>query len=310
MKQGLCNFRIVSWKSDIAGFRTYMKLEKSLSVNSVEAYEHDVMKFVQFLEHAQLNVASTEITTQQIRSFLEWISNLGMSATTQARVLSGLRAFYRYLLMENIINNDPTELIDGPKTIRQLPDTLDYSEVNKLLEAVDLSATGGERNRAMLEVLYGCGLRVSELVGLRISGIHETESFISIIGKGNKQRLVPIGETALKHISVYRKQVRAMQEIQKGEEDFLFLNARGRRMSRVYVFTMIKALAMKAGVTKTISPHTFRHSFATHLVEGGADLRAVQEMLGHASITTTEIYTHIDRRYLKEQVMRFHPRSK
>lgn len=299
----------MSWKSDIAGFRSYLKLEKSLSANSVEAYEHDVMKLLQYLEHAGITVSAAEIKTEHLRGFIQWISELGMSATSQARILSGLRAFYHYLLMENVVNHDPTELIDGPKTVRELPDTLDVEEINRMLENVDRSTPEGERNRAMLEVLYSCGLRVSELVELRISRVHADESFISVVGKGNKERLVPIGSVALSHIQLYLDSIRVHIDVKKGEEDILFLNRRGKRLSRVMIFLIIKKLAMKSGVKKTISPHTFRHSFATHLVEGGADLRAVQEMLGHASITTTEIYTHIDRRYLKEQVLKYHPRS-
>lgn len=299
----------MSWKADIAGFRSYLKLEKSLSANSVEAYEHDVLKLVQYLEYSGLALSASEIKTEHLRGFITWISQLGMSAKSQARILSGLRAFYNYLLMENVVNHDPTELIDGPKTARELPDTLDVEEITKMLENIDRSTPEGERNRAMLEVLYSCGLRVSELVDLRISRIHHEESFISVIGKGNKERLVPIGGVALTHIRLYLDNIRPHIEVKKGEEDILFLNRRGKRLSRVMIFMIIKNLALASGIKKTISPHTFRHSFATHLVEGGADLRAVQEMLGHVSITTTEIYTHIDRRYLKEQVLKFHPRS-
>ncbi len=299
----------MSWKADIAGFKNYLRLEKSLSGNSVEAYLHDVEKLCQYLEFNKITTSSTELKVSEIRGFLNWIGELGMTATSQARILSGLRAFYKYLLHENMINNDPTELIDAPKIGRQLPDTLDVEEVDRLLNAVDRSTPEGERNRAMLEVLYGCGLRVSELVELRISRIHASESFISVVGKGNKERLIPIGKTALNHIELYRNSIRVHAEAQKGEEDILFLNNRGRRLSRVMVFMIIKQLAVLAQIKKSISPHTFRHSFATHLVEGGADLRAVQEMLGHASITTTEIYTHVDRRFLKEQVLMYHPRS-
>lgn len=299
----------MSWKADIAGFKNYLRLEKSLSANSVDAYVHDVEKLCQFLDYKKNPVSSTELKTADIRDFIQWISELGMSAKSQARILSGLRAFYKYLLLENIVNSDPTELIDGPKTARELPDTLDVEEIEKILNTIDRSTPDGERNRAMLEVLYGCGLRVSEIVELRISRIHESESFISVIGKGNKERLIPIGQTALKHIAIYRDKIRSHITPKKGEEDILFLSKFGKRLSRVMVFLIIKKLAAYAGIRKKISPHTFRHSFATHLVEGGADLRAVQEMLGHASITTTEIYTHIDRRFLKEQVMKFHPRS-
>ncbi len=299
----------MSWKADIAGFRSYLQLEKSLCANSVKAYEHDVLKLVQYLEYSGLALSASEIKTEHLRGFITWVSQLGMSAKSQARILSGLRAFYNYLLMENVVNHDPTELIDGPKTARELPDTLDVEEITKMLENIDRSTPEGERNRAMLEVLYSCGLRVSELVELRISRIHHDESFISVIGKGNKERLVPIGGVALTHIRLYLDNIRPHIEVKKGEEDILFLNRRGKRLSRVMIFMIIKNLALASGIKKTISPHTFRHSFATHLVEGGADLRAVQEMLGHVSITTTEIYTHIDRRYLKEQVLKFHPRS-
>jgi integrase/recombinase XerD len=299
----------VSWKADIAGFKNYLRLEKSLSAKSVEAYLHDVEKLCQYLDFNKIQSGASEIKATEIRGFLSWIGELGMTATSQARILSGLRAFYKYLLHENMINHDPTELIDAPKIGRQLPDTLDVEEVDRLLNAVDRSTPEGERNRAILEVLYGCGLRVSELVELRLSRIHKSESFISVIGKGNKERLIPIGKTALNHIELYCDSIRVHVEAQKGEEDILFLNNRGRRLSRVMVFLIIKNLAVKAQIRKSISPHTFRHSFATHLVEGGADLRAVQEMLGHASITTTEIYTHVDRRFLKEQILEFHPRS-
>lgn len=300
----------MSWKADIAGFRSYLRLEKSLSANSVEAYVHDLEKFIQFLEHRQLKISAPEVKMNHLRDFLVWISELGMTATSQARILSGLRAFYRYLLLENVISDDPTELLETPRTVRHLPDTLDADEIDRILAAIDRSSPEGERNRAMLETLYSCGLRVSELVSLRISDLFPDEGYIRVIGKGDKERLVPIGGMAVKHIALYRENVRVHIPVQKGEEDILFLNRRGKRLSRVMVFTIIRQLARAAGIRKTISPHTFRHSFATHLVEGGADLRAVQEMLGHQSITTTEIYTHIDRSFLKEQVLKFHPRQK
>ncbi|HTL81739.1 MAG TPA: site-specific tyrosine recombinase XerD [Bacteroidia bacterium] len=299
----------MNWKADINGFRSFLKLERALSANSVESYEHDVYKLIQFLEYKKLDLNPTEIQPQHIRDFLKWINELGMEATSQARILSGLRLFFHYQLLENLITIDPTELIEGPRTRRKLPDTLNLEEINKLIGAVDRSKIAGERNVAMLEMLYGCGLRVSELVNLRISDLFLKEHYIRVIGKGNKQRLVPIGRTAIKHVKLYMEKVRSHMEIKKGEEDILFLNNRGKRLTRVMVFTIIKQLAISIGLKKTISPHTFRHSFATHLVEGGADLRAVQEMLGHESITTTEIYTHLDRRFLKEQVMRFHPRA-
>jgi integrase/recombinase XerD len=299
----------MSWKADIAGFKSYLRLEKSLSSNTIEAYVHDIEKLVQFLEYNNVGLAATQLKTEHLRNFLKWVNELGMSATSQARILSGLHAFYKYLLVENLISTDPTELVDAPKTGRKLPDTLSKEDVEKLLESVDRSTPEGERNRSMLETLYSCGLRVSELVNLKISDVFPKESYVRIIGKGNKERLVPIGRTALKHIVIYKDNVRALMDVQKGEEDILFLNNRGKRLTRVMVFIIIKNLVQKCGIKKTVSPHTFRHSFATHLVEGGADLRAVQEMLGHESITTTEIYTHIDRTFLKEQILKFHPRS-
>lgn len=299
----------MSWKADIAGFKTYLRLEKSLSANTIEAYVRDIEKLVQFLEYTNVGLSATQLKTEHLRNFLKWVNELGMTATSQARILSGLHAFYKYLLMENLVNSDPTELVDAPRTGRKLPDTLSKEDVEKLLEGVDRSTPEGERNRAMLETLYSCGLRVSELVNLKISDVFPKESYIRVIGKGDKERLVPIGRTALKHIAFYKDSVRLLIPVQKGEEDILFLNRRGKRLTRVMVFTIIKNLAQKCGIKKTISPHTFRHSFATHLVEGGADLRAVQEMLGHESITTTEIYTHIDRTFLTDQILKFHPRS-
>ncbi len=299
----------MSWKADIAAFKTYLRLEKSLSTNSIDAYVHDIEKLVQFLDYTNVGLGATQLKTEHLRNFLKWVNELGMSATSQARILSGLHSFYKYLLIENLIHTDPTELVDAPRIGRKLPDTLSKEDVEILLEGVDRSTPEGERNRAMLETLYSCGLRVSELVNLKISDIFPKEAYIRIIGKGNKERLVPIGRTALKHIELYKQSVRHLIEVTKGEEDILFLNRRGSRLTRVMVFTIIKNLAQKCGLKKTISPHTFRHSFATHLVEGGADLRAVQEMLGHESITTTEIYTHIDRTFLTAQILKYHPRS-
>lgn len=300
----------MSWKADITGYKTYLRLEKSLSANSIEAYEHDILKLVQFLEFKKIGYAASQIKTEQLRDFLKWINELGMSPTSQARILSGIRSFYNYLLMENVISADPTELLDAPKTGRMLPDTLSKEDIEKLLDAIDRSTPEGERNRAMLEVLYSCGLRVSELVNLKISDIFFDEEYIRVIGKGNKERLVPFGSIALKHIRLYLEKIRPHVPVKSGEEDILFLNKRGKRLTRVMIFTIIKTLVQKAGLKKNVSPHTFRHSFATHLIEGGADLRAVQEMLGHESITTTEIYTHIDRRFLKDQILKYHPRSK
>jgi len=300
----------LSWAIYTKGFRDFLKLEKSLSRNSVEAYEHDVAKLVQFLEYHNLELQPGDITLAVLQDFIKWINQLGMSARTQSRVISGLRTFFKYLLLENVIRSNPAELLDSPRIGRELPDTLRVDEIDRLFAAIDLSTPEGERNKTMLEVLYGCGLRVSELTNLKISELHFSQGFISVIGKGDKQRLVPIGERAVKQLKTYLHQVRSHIDIQKGQEDFIFLTKRGRPISRVMVFYIIKDLAEKAGIHKTISPHTLRHSFATHLIEGGADLRAVQEMLGHASITTTEIYTHLDRDFLRSNLLQFHPRGR
>ena len=300
----------MSWAIYTKGFRDFLKLEKSLSRNSVEAYEHDVAKLVQFLEYHNLELQPGDITLAVLQDFIKWINQLGMSARTQSRVISGLRTFFKYLLLENVIRSNPAELLESPRIGRELPDTLRVDEIESLFAAIDLSTPEGERNKTMLEVLYGCGLRVSELTNLKISELHFSQGFISVIGKGDKQRLVPIGERAVKQLKTYLHQVRSHIDIQKGQEDFIFLTKRGRPISRVMVFYIIKDLAEKAGIHKTISPHTLRHSFATHLIEGGADLRAVQEMLGHASITTTEIYTHLDRDFLRSNLLQFHPRGR
>jgi integrase/recombinase XerD len=249
------------------------------------------------------------IQLTDLRAFIGWLNELGVQPATQARVLSGIKAFFSYLMLEEMITEDPAALIAAPKMSRKLPDTLNINEINALIEAIDASKPEGMRNKAMLEMLYGCGLRVSELVELKISNIFADTEFIRVIGKGNKERLVPVGAVALKYLDLYKNEIRNRQRIKKGQEDYVFLNKFGSRLSRVSVFTLIKDLAVKAGIAKSISPHTFRHSFATHLIEGGADLRAVQEMLGHASITTTEIYTHLDRDYLRSVITQFHPRS-
>lgn len=300
----------MNWNAYITGFKSYLKLEKSLSGNSIEAYERDVEKMVQFLEYKNYSVTPPQITLQHLQELLTWVSELGMTATSQARMLSGIKAFYKYLLIENITTTDPTQLIEAPKTMRKLPDTLSPGEVTKIINTIDLSKPEGERNKAMLETLYSCGLRVSELVGLKISNLFFKDGFIRVTGKGDKERLVPIGELAIKHINTYKDHIRNHISIKKEAEDILFLNKRGNMLSRVMVFLIIKELALKAGIKKSISPHTFRHSFASHLVEGGADLRAVQEMLGHESITTTEIYTHLNKDYLRKTIMDFHPRAK
>lgn len=298
-----------NWELHIRQFGSYLKLERSLSSNSIEAYVRDVEKLAQFIELKFSGISPLAISAKHLQAFLHYINELGMSAFSQARILSGIKAFYKYLLFEELLEKDPSSLLEGPKLGRKLPDTLDYEEIVKLLEAIDLSKQEGNRNRAMLEVLYSSGLRVSELVDLRIGNIYFDLGFLRVIGKGNKERLVPIGKDALKYLRIYLEEVRVHISVQNGFESHVFLNRRGKKISRVMVFMIIKELASKIGLHKTISPHTFRHSFATHLIEGGADLRAVQEMLGHESITTTEIYTHLDRDYLRQVIQEFHPRS-
>ena len=300
----------MSWQSYINGFKSYLQLEKSLSGNSVEAYLRDIGKLVNYLEVSKLNLSADEIKLQHLEGFIKSIHEFGFDPHSQARIISGIRAFYKYLMLEDIISVNPAELLEAPKTSRKLPDTLSLEEINGLIDAVDMSTPEGTRNRALLEVLYGCGLRVSELINLKISNMFLDVEFIKVTGKGDKERLVPIGSQAVKFIRMYKDTIRVHVPVQKGEEDFLFLNRRGKHLTRMYVFAVIKDCAAKIGLQKTISPHTFRHSFATHLIEGGADLRAVQEMLGHASITTTEIYTHLDREYLRSTIMQFHPRYK
>lgn len=297
------------WEAYIKDFQNYLKLERSLSANSIEAYVRDIEKLSQFVEMKHKDTSPLKINAKHLQGFLAYINELGMSAYSQARILSGIKAFYRYLLFEELIEKDPTALIEGPKLGRKLPDTLDYPEIERLLEAIDMSTPEGGRNRAMLEVLYSSGLRVSELVDLRMNNVYFDAGFLRVIGKGNKERLVPVGKDALKYLKIYKEQIRIHISVQPGSESFMFLNRRGKKLTRVMVFTIIKQLAAKIGLKKLISPHTFRHSFATHLIEGGADLRAVQEMLGHESITTTEIYTHLDRDYLRQVIQEFHPRS-
>jgi integrase/recombinase XerD len=298
----------MEWEVTIREYEGFLKLEKGLSVNSIEAYLADVRKLIQFLELQQWTGGPEMVDHDRLHMFLVWINELGLSARTQARILSGLKAFYRYLLLDELIGKDPTALLEGPRLGRKLPEVLTVAEIDRMLGKIDLSKPEGRRNKAMLEVLYSCGLRVTELVGLRISSLFRAEEFIRVIGKGDKERLVPVSRKALKEIDLYMPDRNAMQ-VQPGNEDVLFLNRRGRMLTRVMVFTIIKDLANAAGIKKKVSPHTFRHSFATHLVEGGADLRAVQEMLGHESIITTEIYTHLDREYLREAIISFHPRS-
>lgn len=299
----------MDWQTGLIGFRSYLRLERSLSANTIEAYLHDVDMLIQFFKTRSQKKEVSEVSGNDLKEFLVWINELGMLPPTQARVLSGLKAFFKYLLLDNQIKIDPSALIESPKTSRKLPDTLSILEINKLIEAIDLSKAEGMRNKAMLEILYGCGLRVSELTSLKISNLFLDIDFIKILGKGDKERLVPIGSEAIKFLRIFIEEVRVHIAVKPGKEDFVFLNMRGNPISRVMVFLIIKDLAKKAGINKSISPHTFRHSFATHLIEGGADLRAVQEMLGHESITTTEIYTHLDRDYLRETIIQYHPRS-
>jgi integrase/recombinase XerD len=297
------------WEELIKDYKGFLKLEKGLSENSIQAYLNDVGKLRQYLEIQELNVKPTELVHENLSTFLVWIGDLGLSAKSQARILSGLKAFFRFLLLEDKIQKDPTSLLEGPRLARKLPEVLTVEEIDRMLDKIDLSKAEGRRNKAMLETLYSCGLRVSELVGLKISGIFRAEGFVRIIGKGDKERLVPFSQRVLKEIDLYMPDRNSLK-IEPGFEDILFLNRRGKMLTRNMVFMIIRELAKAAGIQKTVSPHTFRHSFATHLVEGGADLRAVQEMLGHESITTTEIYTHLDREYLREAIISFHPRSK
>ena len=295
------------WDSHKKGYKAWLQLEKSLSDHSVSAYLSDLEKLTQFLQLAEIKISPKDVTLKQLQKFTVFISELGLSATSQARIISGIRSFYDYCLAENIVENDPTLLLEAPKTRRKLPDTLSVDEIDQIISSIDLSTPEGTRNKAIFETMYSCGLRVSELVNLKISQFYPDLGFIRVTGKGDKERLIPIGNTAVKNVKIYLKTVRTHIDIADGQEDMLFLNRRGSKLSRVMIFLVLKDLVKKAGITKTISPHTLRHSFATHLVEGGADLRAVQEMLGHESITTTEIYTHLDRDYLRATLQQFHP---
>lgn len=295
------------WEPYKKGFSAYLQLEKSLSNNSIEAYMHDIEKLTGFMQLKGIQKSPADITLQDLQQFIKWIAELNMSASSQARIISGLKAFYKYCQAEQITAKDPTSLLEAPKLKRALPDTLSFEEIELIIAQIDQSKPEGVRNKALLETMYSCGLRVSEAVELKISQLYTDVGFIRVVGKGDKERLVPVGRDAVKHINIYREHVRTHIPVKKGEEDILFLNRRGSRMTRVMIFLIIKDLVSKAHIQKNISPHTFRHSFATHLVEGGADLRAVQEMLGHESITTTEIYTHLDREYLRDTLQRFHP---
>jgi integrase/recombinase XerD len=298
-----------NWLSYKKGYKYYLQIERSMSDNSVEAYLDDINKLEQFITFTY-NLSPKQVNLTHLKAFIKNLNEIGLGATSQARIISGIRSFYKYLSLENEINFDPSLLLDFPKTMRKLPETLGVPEIDLIMKQIDYSQKEGQRNRAMLETLYGCGLRVSELVDLKISDLHFKEDYIMVIGKGDKQRMVPIGDFAKKFITIYLKEIRPLMPVAKANTDTLFLNRRGGKISRVMVFLIIKDLVEKAGIKKTISPHTFRHSFATHLLEGGADLRAIQEMLGHQSITTTEIYTHVDNHYLRENIISYHPRNK
>lgn len=298
------------WEPYKKGFKAWLQLEKSLSDNSVEAYLHDIEALTSYLQQAGESKTPSAIELKDLEKFVEWIHSLGMTVASQARMISGLRSFYKYCLLEQIVTIDPTLLLEAPKMQRKLPDTLSFEEIEQIIAGIDLSKPEGGRNKAIFETMYSCGLRVSELVNLQLSQLFLDVGFVKVVGKGDKERLVPIGRDAIKYIEIYRNSIRNQMTIEKGEEDILFLNRRGHRLTRVMIFLILKDLVKKAGIEKNISPHTFRHSFATHLVEGGADLRAVQEMLGHESITTTEIYTHLDREFLRNTLHAFHPAFK
>jgi len=298
-----------NWKVYINGFKAFLKLEKSLSEKSIEAYLRDVQKLIQYLDIQNIIGSPSELTFNQVEAFILWLNDLGLEASSQARLVSGIKAFYKYLKIEQLIEENPTELLEAPKISRKLPTTLSFQEIELLLAAIDMSTPHGQRNRAMLEVLYACGLRVSELVNLKITDIYIDIELVKVTGKGNKERIVPIGKAALNQVLSYLQHTRSLLKVIH-DEDVLFLNRRGRKLTRVYVFTMIKTLAAEIELQKNISPHTFRHSFATHLMEGGANLRVVQELLGHESIITTEIYTHLDTSYLRDTILTYHPSNR
>lgn len=298
------------WDSYKKGFKAYLQLEKSLSDNSVEAYLRDIEKLTQYLLETSSAKNPGDLNLRDLQSFLKWIAGLGMTASSQARIISGIKSFYKYCSIEQLTKEDPTVLLEAPKLKRTLPDVLSFEEIESIIDAIDLSTPEGGRNKAILETMYSCGLRVSETVNLKISQLYLDVGFIRVLGKGDKERLVPIGKSAAKYITIYKDKIRIHTSPAAGNEDILFLNNRGRKLSRVMIFLIIKGLVQKVGIKKNVSPHTFRHSFATHLVEGGADLRAVQEMLGHESITTTEIYTHLDREFLRKTLENFHPAFK
>jgi len=300
----------MTWNSYINGYKAFLKLERNMSSNTIENYIRDVNKLHEYFTQITVSSKSLEqIKLEDLQSFLAWINDLGLGARSQARLISGIKSFFSYLVLENIISTNPSELLETPRIGRKLPDTLSVEEIDLLVKEIDRSKPEGERNLAIIETLYGSGVRVSELINIRLSEIYWKDEFIRIIGKGDKQRFVPVSSVALKHIKIYVNEIRSHLKIKEGAEDFLFLNRRGAPLTRVMIFTIVKQLAQKANLNKNISPHTFRHSFATHLIEGGADLRAVQDLLGHESIATTEIYTHLDRTYLRQMILDYHPWS-
>jgi len=299
----------MSWSTFLNEFENYLKLERSLSENTISAYTHDMLKLKQFLDISNLERDPLQVTGQDLHNFIEYINELGMAEYSQARIISGLKAFYKYLLYEDLISDSPAEQLEAPKLGRKLPDTLSYPDIEKILHAVDLSEPSGTRDKCMLEVLYSSGLRVSELIGLKISNIYFDIGFLRVVGKGNKERLVPVGHDAKKLLNIYINEIRMHVLVKSEARDVVFLNRFGGQLSRITVFNLVKKYTQLSGIRKKASPHTFRHSFATHLIEGGADLRAVQEMLGHESITTTEIYTHLDRDFLSQTLKDFHPRG-
>lgn len=299
----------MKWEDSKKGFENFLRLEKSLSQNSIAAYINDINKLMAFLDESFKRLTPEKVRINHLRSFIEYINDRGVSPRTQARTISGIKSFFKYLLMEGKINSDPTTLLESPKIGRKLPDVLTMEEIDLIIDGVDLTKSEGQRNKAMLETLYSCGLRVSELVNLKVTNLFFDQGFIKVEGKSEKERLVPVSSKAVEEITKYIQGYRRTLRVASDSENILFLNRRGKKLSRVMIFTIIKNLAEKVGLNKKISPHTFRHSFATHLISGGADLRAVQEMLGHESILTTEIYTHLDRDYLKNTITHFHPRS-
>lgn len=300
----------MNWEIYKNGFISYLMLERGLSKNSIAAYEDDINKLILWATQTDLQKSISNITYNDLENFVHWLNSLGLSDKSQARIISGLKAFFRYLLLEDIISDDPSELLEGPKLRRKIPDVLSYEEIENILLSIDLSHPQGQRNRAIIETLYACGLRVSELINLRLSNYFPDLGLVKVIGKNDKERIIPIGDSAIKYIDLYIQSIRRlMKTIHEDHTDFIFLNRRGKQLSRVMIFLLIKQCVKDAGINKSISPHTFRHSFATHLVEGGADLKAVQDMLGHESITTTEIYTHLDTQYLRDAIMTYHPRN-